>query len=142
MDPTNGGPPIKPTRTNQKDSGVLGRKFLAKNCFFTINICRKLFLHNKHTIMPNKTERKCVLEELERAILIEQAIEEDSDDEARETRLLADEDTVRTIFWNRYIYKLRAPAISTEDPPLHGLPNALTGCCTNWMTTDLNRKSG
>ena len=42
--------------------------------------------------MPNKTERKRILEELERTILIEQATGADSDVEMRETRLLVDND--------------------------------------------------
>ena len=58
-----------------------------------------MFLHALHTTTyyyyaptKQKTERKRILEELERAILIEQATGADSDDEMRETRLLVDND--------------------------------------------------
>src|SRR5205807_8095412 len=62
------------------------QKILAENYFFTLHIPQRI------TIIPNKTERKHILEELERTILIEQATGADSDVEMREMRLLVDND--------------------------------------------------
>ena len=63
------------------------QKILTENYFFTLHTPQRI------TIMPNKTERKRILEGLERTITIEQATGADSDVEMRETRLLVDNDT-------------------------------------------------
>ena len=57
---------------------------MAESYFFTLHIPQRI------TIIPNKTERKRILEELERTILGDQATGADSDVEMREKRLLVD----------------------------------------------------